>query len=555
MEQAKPQSLMQAVATGTIAPLTKNKTMRNHQFPGRSVVMTADAMAATSQPVATQVALDTLRDGGNALDAAIAASAALSVVESYSTGFGGDCFILYHEAKTGKLHAINGSGRSPAAATIEAMNERGHTEMPERGILTVTVPGAVDAWQSANRKLGQLEFSALMEAAIHYAENGYAVTPVIQKNWHDQEALMAETPEASAAYLVDGVTPAAGTIHRQPDLAESIKMIARDGADALYRGELARQIASYCEANDGFLTYDDLANHRTAWVDPVKGHYRGYDVYEIPPNGQGITVLMALNILSQVDMSTIQHLSADHIHLISSAFSIAMAERDRFVADPDFAEIPVDHLLSSEFAQQQFARIDMNRALQQPVTSAMPHHKDTVYLTVVDKDRNACSIINSIFHSFGSGLVAGSTGINLQNRGAGFSLQPGHFNQLEPNKRPMHTIIPAMVYRDNRPVLSFGVMGGQYQAMGQTYVLSNWIDYGMDIQQALDAPRFFIYGEDLELEQTIPADIANQLRNKGHSVVTAESPHGGGQGIIINWETGVLQGGSDPRKDGCAGGF
>ena len=501
------------------------------------------------------MALDTLRDGGNALDAAIAASAVLSVVESYSTGFGGDCFILYHEAKTGQLHAINGSGRSPAAASIEAMHAQGYQEMPERGIHTVTVPGAVDAWQSANQKLGQLEFSSLLQASIHYAENGYAVTPVIQKNWRDQEAMMQETPEASAAYLVNGVTPATGTIHRQPDLAESIKLIARDGADALYRGELAREIAKYSEANNGFLTYDDMANHKTEWVDPVKGSYRGYDVYEIPPNGQGITVLMALNILSQVDMSKIQHLSPEHIHLVSAAFSLAMAERDRFVADPEFAEIPVDHLLSEEFARQQFARIDMNQALQQPVTSAMPHHKDTVYLTVVDKDRNACSIINSIFHSFGSGLVAGSTGINLQNRGAGFSLQPGHFNQLEPNKRPMHTIIPAMVYQNDQPVLSFGVMGGQYQAMGQTYVLSNWIDYGMDIQQALDAPRFFIYGEDLELEQTIPMETAEALKNKGHSVVTAESPHGGGQGIVIDWENGVLHGGSDHRKDGHAGGF
>lgn len=529
--------------------------MRNHQFPGRSVVMAADAMAATSQPVATQTALDVLREGGNALDAAIAASAVLSVVESYSTGFGGDCFILYHEAASGKLHAVNGSGRSPAAASIEAMNAKGYQEMPERGIYTVTVPGAVDAWESANRKLGKLEFSTLMEPAIHYAENGYAVTPVIQKNWQAQEALMAETAEASKAYLVNGAAPKAGTIHRQPDLAESIKMIARDGADALYRGDIAREIARFSEANDGFLTYEDLANHKTEWVDPIKGNYRGYDIFEIPPNGQGITVLMALNILSQADMSTIEHLSADHIHLLSSAFSLAMAERDRFVADPDFTEIPVDQLLSEEFARQQFSRINMARALDKPVTSALPHHKDTVYLTVVDKDRNACSFINSIFHSFGSGLVAGSTGINLQNRGAGFSLQPGHFNQLEPGKRPMHTIIPAMVYKDGQPVLSFGVMGGQYQAMGQTYVLSNWIDYGMDIQQALDAPRFFIYGEDLELEQTIPSETAAQLKDKGHQVVTCESPHGGGQGIVIDWENGVLQGGSDPRKDGHAGGF
>ncbi len=529
--------------------------MRNIQFPGRSPVMSTEAMAATSQPMATATALQVLRDGGNALDAAIAASAVLGVVESYSTGIGGDCFILYHEAATGQLHALNGSGRSPAAATAEAIRERGHESVPEQGILAVTVPGAIDAWFTANRKLGQLPMKSLLAPAIDYAANGYVVSPVIAHNWKLHEALLAQTPEATRAYLVDGKAPVAGSIHRQPDLADSMHLIANQGRDAFYRGKIAEEIVRFSDSHDGLLSLDDLGSHKSEWVMPVSSEYRGYRVYEIPPNGQGITTLMALNMLNQTEVAKYPHLSAEHIHLLSEAFTISMVERDRFVADPLFAEIPVDHLLSDKFAQSQFDRIDMNRAMTQPVKSAMPHHKDTVYLTVVDKDRNACSFINSVFYSWGSGLVAGNTGINLQNRGSGFVLEDGHFNQLEPRKRPMHTIIPAMVYQDDKPVLSFGVMGGQYQAMGQAYVLSNWIDYGMDAQEALDTARFFLYDGELSLEAPISLEVQQKLATLGHRIIRAEETHGGGQAIFIDWENGVLQGGSDPRKDGMAAGY
>ncbi|MFT5218698.1 MAG: gamma-glutamyltranspeptidase/glutathione hydrolase [Planctomycetota bacterium] len=529
--------------------------MRNHQLPGRSPVMSTDVMAATSQPVATEVALQVLRDGGNAMDAAIAASATLGVVEGYSTGIGGDCFILYHENASGKLHALNGSGRSPGAATIETLNSRGFETMPEQGILSVSVPGAIDAWQCASEKFGKLSFSDLLQPAIRYATEGYAVTPIIAHNWKETEALLAQTPEAAAAYLVNGSAPAAGTIHRQPDLANSLRLIAEQGRDAFYRGSLTDEMIRYSDSLNGLLSHDDFANHSSEWVEPISSDYRGYRVFEIPPNGQGITTLMALNIMAQTDIAQYQHLGADHIHLLSEAFTLAMTERDRFVGDSHFAKIPTAHLLSSEFAKTQFGRIDMNKALTQPVASAMPKHKDTVYLTVVDKDRNACSFINSVFYSWGSGLVAGSTGINLQNRGSGFSMVPGHFNQLEPNKRPMHTIIPAMVYKDDKPVLSFGVMGGQYQAMGQAYVLSNWIDYGMDVQQSLDAARFFLYDGELSLEQGVSDAASQSLTARGHSVVTADSPHGGGQAIEIDWKENVLIGGTDPRKDGTAAGF
>lgn len=529
--------------------------MRNNQLPGRSVVMSTEAMAATSQPMATQTALQVMRDGGNAMDAAIAASAVLSVVETYSTGIGGDCFILYHEAASGKLHALNGSGRAPAAATAATIKARGFDSMPEQGILSVTVPGAIDAWYEANRKFGKLDCADLLQPAIHYAEQGYAVSPIIANRWKDTETLLAQTPEASNAYLVDGKAPAVGTIHRQPDLARSLRSIASHGRDAFYRGEIAEEIVRYSDSLDGLFSLDDLANHQSEWVQPISTNYRGYEVFEIPPNGQGITTLMALNILAQTDVSKLPHLGADHVHLVSEAFTLAMAERDRFIGDSAFNALPVEELLSNEFAQTQYARIDMNKALTQPVESALPNHRDTVYITVVDKERNTCSFINSVFYSWGSGLVAGSTGINLQNRGVGFSLEDGHFNQIEPNKRPLNTIIPAMVYRQGKPVLSFGVMGGQYQAMGQTYVLSNWIDYGMDIQEALDAARFFLYAGVLEVETGVPVAARTGLATKGHHVVASGSSWGGGQAIVIDWDNGVLHGGSDPRKDGHAAGY
>ena len=540
--------------------------MRNNQLPGRSVVMSTEVMAATSQPMATEAALQVLRDGGNAIDAAIAASAVLSVVESYSSGISGDCFILYHEAASGKLHGLNGSGRAPGAATVETMRSRGYTEMPKQNILSATVPGAIDAWYEANQKFGKLNFSRLFQSAIDYAERGYAVTPIIALNWKDSEQLLAATPEASAAYLIDGKAPASGTIHRQPDLARSLRIVAEQGRDAFYLGEIAQEIVRYSDTQDGLFTLDDFANHKSEWVEPITSNYRGYDVFEIPPNGQGITTLMALNILAQTDVSKLSHLGADHVHLLSEAFTLAMAERDRFVSDLAFGELPVAQLLSDEFAQAQYARINMDKALSQPVESALPEHRDTVYLTVVDKDRNVCSFINSVFSSWGCGLVAGSTGTILNNRGSSFTLEEDHYNRIEPNKRPMNTIIPAMVYRDGKPVLSFGVMGGHYQAMGQTYVLSNWIDYGMDIQEAIDAARFMLYNGELQVESGVPETTRAGLLAKGHQVVASDSPTqgeviesdtslGGGQAIVIDWENGVLQGGSEPRKDGHAAGY
>ena len=363
------------------------------------------------------------------------------------------------------------------------------------------------------------------------------------------------TPESSAAYLVDGKAPAVGSIHRLPDLARTLRVIAEKGRDGFYRGQVAEEIVRFSDSLNGWYSLDDFANHRSEWVEPQRSRYRGYELFEIPPNGQGITAQMMLNILGQTDLAQYAHLEPDHVHLLSEAFTLAMAERDRFISDPRFNDMPVELLLSDAFAEDQFARIDMQRALPQPLESALPRHKDTVYLTVVDRDRNACSFINSTFHGWGSGLVAGSSGVNLHNRGASFRLDPDHFNRIEPGKRPMHTIIPAMMYRDGKPVLSFGVMGADYQAMGQAYVATNWIDYGMDIQQAIDAPRFMLDEQLLKVERGVPAATRDALAARGHEVAEVDAPHGGGQAIVIDWDDGVLQGASDPRKDGCAAGY
>ena len=529
--------------------------MRDIQYPGRSVVMSTRAMVATSQPMATFVGLDVLRRGGNAMDAAVAAGATLCVTEPQSTGIGGDCFLLYHDAKSGRLYGLNGSGRAPAKATREELRQRGHTAMPERGILSVTVPGAIDAWQGALERFGTMGLEELLQPAIAFAEDGYAVSPVVAKVWKQSEALLSECEDTRRALLVNGSSPAAGTRHRQPNLARSLRQIARQGRDAFYRGEIAERIVRYSRANGGLLELDDFADHVSNWVEPIETDYRGVRVCEIPPNGQGITVLMALNILENADFGKLDRLSVGHIHLVTEAFRLARAERDRFVSDPEFSDMPVAAMLAKEFARKQWDRIDATRALDHPVVSGLPDQRDTVYLTVVDEQRNAASFINSLYHPWGSGVVAGETGIMLQNRGAGFNLMEDHANCLAPGKRPMHTIIPAMVYRDKEPILSFGVMGGEYQAMGHSYVLSNWLDYGLDLQEAVDAPRFLPAGGVLAVERPIPDSTRNELARRGHHVVEAESPFGGGQCIYIDSKNGVLQAASDPRKDGCAMGY
>lgn len=528
--------------------------MRDNQFPGRSVVMSTRGMVAASQPMATQAGLAVLQAGGNAMDAAIAASAVLCVTEPQSTGIGGDCFLLYHEAKTGKLCGLNGSGRAPARATLEEFERRGLMQVPEFGILSVIVPGAVDAWQTALERFGTRSLEELLQPAIAFAADGYAVTPVVAKAWQNNAPVLAPHVESRRDFLVEGLAPAAGTVHRQPRLAQSLRQIARGGRDAFYRGAITGEIVRFSRAHDGLLELEDFAAYRSEWVEPIGTDYRGVRVYEIPPNGQGITALMTLNILEQADLRGLAHLSADHLHMVIEALKLAVAERDEYVADPAFNELPVEEMLSKEFAARQFARIDPQRAARYPIPPAARAHRDTVYLSVVDRDRNAVSFINSLYYPFGSGMVAGDTGIMLQNRGAGFVLEQGHFNCIAPRKRPLHTIIPAMAYR-GEDLLSFGVMGGDYQPMGHVTVLTNWLDFGMDLQEAIDAPRFQPGGGVVVLERPVPQEVLKALQQRGHVVGRTELSLGGAQAVYVDTKNGVLSAGSDPRKDGCALGY
>lgn len=529
--------------------------MRDIHFPGRSVVMSRNGMIATSHPLATEAGLAILRDGGNAMDAVIAAGAVQCVVEPGSTGIGGDCFLLYHEASTGRLHGLNGSGRAPAAATLQAYRDRGYSEIPESGIFSVTVPGAIDAWHTAVERFGGRRLADLLAPAIDFAEDGYPVTPVVARAWQRAETALAAHSTSTNALLVDGHAPALGSIHRQPALASSLRLIAREGRDAFYRGAIAEEIVRYSRAEGGLFALDDFADHRSDWVEPISATYRGYKIFELPPNGQGLAALLTLNILEPSTLAGLKHLSPEYLHLFIEAFKLAIAEREAHLADPHFYRAPLETLLDKEFATTQYRRIDAERAASYPLASSVPAHRDTVYVCAVDKDRNAASYINSLYHGFGSKCVAGESGVLLHNRGVGFVLKEGHPNCIAPRKRPKHTIIPAMVYRDGKPLLVFGVMGGEYQAMGHAYVLSNWIDFGMDIQQAIDAPRFLPLRGTVAVEHGIPQTARDRLRQLGHNVVDAELPWGGGQAIYIDPESGVLSGGSDPRKDGCALGY
>ncbi|NIR29751.1 MAG: gamma-glutamyltransferase [Gammaproteobacteria bacterium] len=529
--------------------------MRDNHYPGRSVVMSTRGMVATSQPMATTAGLEVLRRGGNAMDAAVAAGATLCVTEPQSTGIGGDCFMLYHDAATGRPYGLNGSGRSPAQASAAAIRERGHTQMPEYGILSVTVPGAVHAWHTALARFGSMSLREVLAPAIACAEEGYAVTEVVARGWKLNEAFLAGAPDTARALLADGRAPQAGTRHRQPRLARSLKRIAEGGPEVFYQGEIAEQIVHFSEANGGLLAVEDFAEHRSEWVEPIATDYRGLRVFELPPNAQGIVALMMLNVLADTGLDRMTHLGVDHVHALVEAFRLALAERDRFVCDPDFENIPVAELLSPDFAVRQRRRMDPKQALTHPLPSGLSGQRDTVYLTVVDEQRNAASFINSLYHPWGSGLVAGETGILLQNRGGGFVLEEGHFNRIAPRKRPMHTIIPALAYGGAQPVFSFGVMGGNYQPMGHAYVLSNWLDFGMNPQEAVDAPRFGHDDGALVVERGVSADTRRELGNRGHRVVESEKPLGGAQCIYIDWAQGVLQGASDPRKDGCALGY
>ncbi len=524
----------------------------------RSVVMANQGMVATSQPLAVQAGLRVLQDGGNAVDAAIAAAAVLSVVEPMSTGVGGDAFALAYMAKEDRVYALNASGRAPAAATRERVAALCSQRLPESGPLTVTVPGTVDGWATLLQRLGTLSLAEALAPAIRYAEEGFPVSEIIGQSWAQSSDKLRRDEGAAATYLINGKAPRIGQLFRQPDLARTLREIGAGGPDAFYRGPLAQRIAAYVQGKGGLLTADDLAAHTSTWCEPIEIVYRGHRVLECPPNGQGLIVLQALGILEGFDLPAMRPGFADTLHLQIEAIKLAFADCRRHVADPAQVHVPVEELLSPGYLAGRRALIDPQRAGTGYAPGLPGAQGDTVYLTVVDRWRNAVSFINSLYRGFGSGLTVPGTGIMLQNRGALFCLDAEHPNCIAPGKRPYHTIIPALVFRGRQLVYSLGVMGGFMQPQGQVQVLSNMLDYGLDVQEALDAPRFNVQeGTTVAFETGLSHQSRLRLEKMGHAVKTNASPGtmGGGQIIRIDPDTGVLQGGSDPRKDGCAAGY
>jgi gamma-glutamyltranspeptidase / glutathione hydrolase len=535
----------------------------------RSVVMAKHGIVATSHPLAAQAGLDILKQGGNAVDAAIAANAMLGVVEPMSCGIGGDLFAIIWDAKSQKLLGLNASGRSPRELSRTVILEQGLEAIPTHGPLSWSVPGCVDGWDQLLRKFGTRSLGDCLAPAIATAEEGFPVAEIIATQWRSSAEALGKYPTSAEAFLVAGKrAPQAGEIFHNHQLAKTLRRIAAGGSAAFYREEIAAEIVAFSREAGGHFTLRDFEQHTSTWVEPVSTSYRGYDVWELPPNGQGIAVLQMLNLLEPHDVAAMGPGSADYLHLFLEAKKLAYADRARFYADPDFAALPVRELISKPYAAVRGKRIDLARAATDiPAGDPKLAHGDTVYITVVDKDRNCCSLIQSIYHGFGSHVVPGKLGFTLQNRGSSFALDPEHPNSLEPGKRPFHTIIPGMLTQQGRPVFCFGVMGGDMQPQGHVQILVNLLDFGMNVQSAGDAARVRHSGSaepngqpgdgggTVFVESGVTDEVVADLRQRGHKVMRARDGYGGYQGIWIDWERGVLHGGSEVRKDGAAVGY
>ncbi len=528
--------------------------MRNFHLAGRSTVHAMNAMVATSHPMAALTAIEVLKAGGTAADAAVAGCALLGVIEPQSTGIGGDCFALIQPKGEGKITAYNGSGRAPAAAKAEWYLERNIHAVPLTSAHAVSIPGSVDAWATILHDHGKFGLDRLLQPAIKVAEEGYVVAPRIAFDWKNRYEKLKNGTNTQRYLLPYGRPMVAGDVLRQPELGQTLRAIAKDGPAAFYKGPVAEDMVETLQGIGGLHTLDDFAAHTTETTSPIGTTYKGLDVWQCPPNGPGITMLVMLNILSQFDLTKFAPLSIERFHLEAEAARVAYMMREQYIGDPAQVDVDVPRILAKTFADEWAGKIRMDRMLDLP-NVAPPMNPSTIYITVVDKDRNVCSFINSIAHAFGAAIVSNKTGVLLQNRAGGFRIQPGHPNCIAPRKRPLHTIIPGLATKNGRTQMSFGVMGGQYQPTGQSHVLTNIIDYGCDLQEAIDMPRGLHYDGVYELEDGVPAATVEGLKKLGHKTTSLVAPLGGAQAIWIDWDKGTLTGGSDPRKDGCALGY
>ncbi|MCF6225961.1 MAG: gamma-glutamyltransferase [Xanthomonadales bacterium] len=538
-------------------------------FVTRSEVIASEAMAASSQPLATQIGLDIMRQGGNAIDAAIAMNAALGLMEPTGNGIGGDLFAIVWDAKSQNLYGLNASGRSPLGLSREWFIENQHTSIPKYGPLPVSVPGTVDGWFELHQRFGSLSMPQILAPAIGYARKGFPVSELIAYYWDLSIATRQQYPGFIEQYTLAGRAPKTGEIWKNPNLANTLEKIAKGGREVFYKGEIAHIIAEYMQANGGFLSYEDLSLHSSEWVTPVSTNYRGYDVWELPPNGQGIAALQMLNILEPYNIKAMGFGSADALHLVLEAKKIVYEDRARFYADPAFNKIPVEFLISKNYAQKKQVLLDMQKAAKS-YPSGDPEvlrDGDTIYLTTADKHGNMVSLIQSNYRGMGSGMTPPGLGFILQNRGEMFSLEEQHFNRFEPGKRPFHTIIPAFITKDGLPWVSFGLMGGGMQPQGHVQIVTNLIDFGMNLQAAGDAPRWHHYGSSqpdggtmtdggvVNLETGFDFEVVRELMRRGHKIEAANGPYGGYQAIMKSPVNGVYYGASESRKDGQAAGY
>ncbi len=535
-------------------------------FATRSEVIAQNGMACTSQPLATQAALDILKAGGNAIDAAIAANAVLGLVEPTGNGMGGDLFAIVWDAKTKKLYGLNASGRSPYDLTLDYFKENGYEKIPSLGPLPVSVPGCVDGWFELHDKFGKLPMKAVLDPAIQYAENGFPLTELIAYYWGSNSRSLKQFPGFEEIFMPGGKAPAKGEVFKNPYLAKTLKLVAEGGRDIFYKGEIAEKIVSYVREQGGFLSMRDFEDHSSEWVEPISTNYRGYDVWELPPNGQGTAVLQMLNILENYDIASMGFGSPEYMHLFIEAKKLAYEDRAKYYSDMDFNTIPVNGLISKEYAKKRAELIDENRSARSYPAGEL-EMGNTIYLTTADKDGNMVSLIQSNYRGMGSGMTPGKLGFILQDRGELFALREDHMNVYEPHKRPFHTIIPAFITKDGEPFISFGLMGGAMQPQGHTQIVCNLIDFGMNLQEAGDAPRISHDGSSqptgttmtdggvVSLESGFSYQTIRELMSKGHKIGYAKGPYGGYQAIMYDKKNKVFYGASESRKDGQAAGY